>query len=153
MTRSFLTLSWTPAAIDVQFPAECPHCGAPPTRTVTIDCVQHVGLSSGSLDGTARIVLRVPVCKRMLAPLWLYFLRLVLAAVFIVSLPLVGVALMSGHSLAIAVPLALAVVYGVARYHARWIRFSRFDHRHFCFKIRRDTYALALAVLNRGKLI
>ena len=151
--RGFFTLEWTPADIEVRFPDVCPHCAGPVAKTVTLGNQQYTK-ALGAFGQSSYKGLQAPVCKRLRAPLLMYFVLVAVGFFFVVAAVMTLFRIMEGVPwIGIALTAALGAVFFLAWRHYTWIRFAAFDQRSYRLRVRRADYAHQLARLNRGRVL
>jgi hypothetical protein len=148
-TSNFFKLAWEPTTLVPAMPDVCPHCDGATDRLRSISLTLPTKYTGGTGARGSRITIEFGTCKRVPPPflMWLAFLTAVFFAVVF------GLAALFGSRGAL-VPLAVTVVGSVLAWRAYgWIRFARFDHRSIRLRVRRPSYARAVADKNRGRVL
>ena len=143
LERSFFVTKWTPAVIAVRAPETCPHCGGAPTKKIAVWNRQHTRYRE-----IADHKVYLATCKATREPVWMY-LAFVASVTLTVMFGLLAFAAWQAVVPAVGF-LALAVLSWRAY---AWVRFVRFDHRSYRFRVRRRDYADALARANGGRVL
>lgn len=145
----FLTTAWEAPKLTIGFPAECPHCGQPATRT-RVFSTQRATAMKGSRATMTHLQYAVPVCKRVL-PSLVTRLLVVFAAFWTVVFGLMSLFNLREREPAPFVLLGLALIGLVLAVRAHtWIRLVTFDPGSVTFAVRRADYARKLAERNRA---
>lgn len=151
--RGFLVTRWDPAELEVHFPQVCPHCLGPIAKKVTLGNQQYTK-ALGMFGTSTHKGLSAPVCKRLRAPLLMYFTLVVVGFFFVVAGLMTLFRVMDGVPwVGLGVTLGLLALFCLVWRHYTWIRFAYFDHRSYRFKVRRADYAHQLARLNKGRVL
>ena len=146
--KKFLITKRTKPAIDVTFPAQCPHCGEPAVRKRTIGRRMHTSTRSAET-----MIFEFGACATLKNPLAYYFAILPLAFIAVVAMLVALFSVLDSPTRLIgASAVAGACVLGIVMLWRRYsaIRFVSWGQGSVCFKVRDPTYAAKLAELNSG---
>lgn len=153
--RGFFSLKWEPAQIQLRYPARCPHCLGPTEKTIILQNSQYNHWMTGLGPQQTTLAQQVPVCKRVRSPAWLRLALIISVFWLVVAVLALAFAVIDQPwrvwgAWAVVGLLSATATAWLWRAQS-WIRFTRFDHRAFVFRVRRREYATEFARLNGGR--